>query len=486
MLDYKLLPFTFKNLDDENVLIVNQAGEFTKLSKDRFCEFYSKELMVGSPIYKELKSKCFLTTDKDESIALELLSTKLRTRKAFVSEFTALHMIVATLRCNCQCRYCHASSVDESKNGYDMDWGTAKNTIDMIFQSPCDCLKIEYQGGEPLLNWEIVKESILYAKFLNKIAKKNVSFIICTNLMEITKEQLLFCKKHGVELSTSLDGLKHHHDKHRKSRNASSSYDSFIDKLSLTREILGKDACSPLLTITKDNLHSLKEIVHHYIELGFDNIFLRALNPYGNAVVNADDLSYPIEDFIDVYKEILMYVIQLNIDGYRFVESYASLFLSRILTPFSTGFVDLQSPSGAGISGVIYYYNGDIYPADEARMLARMGDDRFCMGNVNDRNYKKAFNGDVIRDIVYNSCVETMPVCSECPYQQYCGADPIRNYLETKDLMGDRLKSDFCKKNKLIMDFLFTLILENDEKVMDVFWSWITKRSYKELCFEAN
>ena len=47
------------------------------------------------------------------------------------------------------------------------------------------------------------------------------------------------------------------------------------------------------------------------------------------------------------------------------------------MTPFSTGFVDLQSPSGAGIAGAIYYYNGDVYPTDEARMLAEMGDQSF-------------------------------------------------------------------------------------------------------------
>ena len=74
---------------------------------------------------------------------------------------------------------------------------------------------------------------------------------------------------------------------------------------------------------------------------------------------------------------MLNYIIELNKSGTNFIECYTTLFLSRILTPFSTGFVDLQSPSGAGISGVIYNYDGKIYPADEARMLSRMGDDYF-------------------------------------------------------------------------------------------------------------
>lgn len=484
---YQLLPFNFKSIGNDNTLLINQAGEYFKISNANFKSFYSHELPKHSDVYSTLKAKHFLA-DNEENLLLsvDMLATKLRTRKAFISDFTALHMIVVTLRCNCLCRYCHASSVDLNKKEYDMNWATAKNTVDMIFQTPCNEIKIEYQGGEPLLNWEIIKESVLYAEFLNKLAKKHLEFIICTNLTEITEEQLLFCRKHNIQISTSLDGLKCHHDKHRKSRVLESSYDAFISNLEKTRNILGKNSCSALLTITKDNLYSLKEVIDHYIQLGFKNIFLRGLNPYGNAIVNAEDLSYSSEEFIKEYIKALNYIIELNLQGTDFAESFATLLLSRILTPFATGFVDLQSPSGAGISGVIYNYDGEIYPADEGRMLAKMGDKHFCMGNVNNTDYKSAFNGSVIRDIVANSCVETMPICSECAYQQYCGADPMRNYLETNDVMGDRLKSGFCKKNKAILDYLFSLIQEDNSNVMDVFWSWVTRRRYKDVSLEKN
>jgi uncharacterized protein len=62
------------------------------------------------------------------------------------------------------------------------------------------------------------------------------------------------------------------------------------------------------------------------------------------------------------------------------VEDFATILLSRILTPFATGFVDLQSPTGVGIAGVVYDYKGNVYPCDEARMLAKMGAPRFHMG----------------------------------------------------------------------------------------------------------
>lgn len=485
MKEYILLPFNFKHISSDTILLVNQAGEHLFIPENEFRDFCNKGLEPTNKHYRELKAKHFLTTKEDKDTVLNMLATKLRTRKAYIADFTSLHMIVATLRCNCLCKYCHASSVDIDSKNYDMDFDTAKKTIDMIFQTPSADIKIEFQGGEPLLNWEIIKQSILYAEFLNKFAKKNIGFVICTNLMQIKKEQIAFFRKHNVEISSSLDGPKELHDYNRKSRILDSSYDAFIKNSKEVNKILGSNGCSPLLTITKTNIDKLRKVIDEYINLGFNNVFLRALNPYGNAIQNKENLDYTTEEFVEAYKDALNYIIELNKKGINFIECYTTLFLSRILTPFSTGFVDLQSPSGAGISGAIYNYDGKIYPADEARMLARMGDDYFCMGTVDD-NYNQVFNGKIIRDIVKNSCVETMPVCSECAYQQYCGADVIRNYLETKDLTGYRLKSGFCRKNKMILDHIFSILKQNDEDTMDIFWSWITRRNYGDLKLEKN
>jgi hypothetical protein len=74
-----------------------------------------------------------------------------------------------------------------------------------------------------------------------------------------------------------------------------------------------------------------------------------------------------------------------------------------------------------------------------------------------------------------------MPYCSSCVYRTYCGADPIRNYLETGDLIGKRPESEFCKKNRLMFDMLFRKLKRNDPDEMDVFWSWISGRSLKEV-----
>ena len=271
-------------------------------------------------------------------------------------------------------------------------------------------------------------------------------------------------------------------------RNGESSYDIFIKKLRLSRNILNANDISPLMTITKDSIPNLKAIIDEYVANKFQSVFLRNLNPYGYARTDSNKkvLKYSTEDFIDIYKEILPYIVKLNIDGTHFPESFTTLLLTRILTPFSTGFVDLQSPTGAGISGVIYNYNGDVYPSDEARMLAKMGDQRFLMGNVNKDSYFNIFESKVLRELIGASCVETIPGCHSCAFQIYCGSDPIRNYATQNDLVGHRPTNDFCHKNKEIITFLLELIEKDDPDTMDVFWSWITNRSLAEVRGKAN
>ena len=472
---YVNLPFRFKTFKDK-ILITNDACEYHFLEKFQFSEYISYALNKESDLYQDLKSKQFLADD-DLSLPIELISTKLRTKKSFLNNFTSLHMMVITLRCNHNCRYCQASSESDSSHAFDMTPEVAKKIVDCIMMSPSKELKIEFQGGEPLLNWKTIVETVNYAKELNKTKNKKVTFVICTNLTLIDDEKIDYIKENGILLSTSLDGNKDLHDECRVLRVGGSSYNKFIDKLSLINSYLIDDKVAPLLTITSKNINHLNEVVDEYIKLGFRAIFLRALNPYGFASENVQELGYPMDKFIDCFESTLNYIIELNLKGTHFVELYTNLLLHRILTPFGTGFVDLQSPSGAGISGVIYDYNGDVYPADEARMLARMGDKYFLMGNVNKNAYVDIFKSKILKNIVSKSITETMPECSYCVYQPYCGSDPVRNYLQTNDIVGHRPSSEFCKKNKGIFSIIFEKILNNNEDELGVFWSWISGNS---------
>jgi len=479
-LPYQILPFQFIRMPQEEILIVNEVGEFIFLDVRAFQEVIDYKTDPHSELFLNLKGKHFVT-DTDVVPVIELLSTKYRTKKAFLKDFTALHMVVVTLRCNHCCRYCHASSEPPENTQWDMSSSVAHKVVDMIFETPSPIIKIEFQGGEPLLNWGVVQEIVEYAEKLNKKKSKSVEFVLCTNLTLLTEDTLKYLINHNIYISTSLDGPIDIHDKNRILRKGGSSYKLFIEKLAMTLEIAGKDIVSALMTTTEYSLNRMKNVVDEYVEKGFQGIFLRGLNPYGFAKADHKLLGYQTDKFIEAYKETLKYIIDINLNGIYFEESYTTLLLSRILTPFSTGFVDLQSPAGVGISGVVYDYNGDVYPSDEARMLAKMGNNKFLLGNVEKDTYLNIFDGNTLQQIINKSVVETLPGCAICAFQQYCGADPVRNYSEQGDIVGHRPTNDFCKRNMGIIKFLFELIREQNEDVMDVFWSWITRRSLKDI-----
>lgn len=477
---YTLLPFQFGRFQGDQYLIVNESGEYHFFDRDELELLVKGILPASNRHFADLSSKQFLVTGNLVG-AIDMVATRYRTRKRFLSNFTALHMLVLTLRCNQNCKYCQVSAESDSARHFDMTPEVAARSVEMAFMSPSPTIKIEFQGGEPTLNWETLVRAIEKAEELNIQKKKNLEFVVCTNLTSMTKKKLEFLRKHHVFISTSLDGPQYLHDKNRVLRSGGGTHQLFLENLQEAIDVCGHDKINALMTTTVESVNHLKEVVDEYVRLGFSGIFFRTLNPYGLSAHDGKGLSYSMAHFAQRFKGALDYLIEVNLKGIFFIEFFTSLFLSRILTPFSTGFVDLQSPAGAGISGVIYDYNGDVYPADEARMLARMGDRHFFMGNIFKNTYQEIFNGPVLHKLVAKSCVETMPGCASCVYRTYCGADPIRNYLETGNIIGRRPGNGFCEKNRAILNILFEKLKENNDDIMDVFWSWITRRRLKEI-----
>ena len=477
---WQLLPFNFRRMKDGRILLVNQAGGFSFISTSDFEKVLSGKIEPDSRLYYRLQDAHILADD-DLDLQVEMLANQLRSRKSFLNDFTSLHMVVVTCRCNFHCEYCHASSSDLSLRKGDMSSEVASQTVKQIFSSPSQEVKIEFQGGEPLLNWPIIKQIVEQAEKINQVAKRRLEFVICTNLTLMTEDIAVYCKQHNIYISTSMDGPEEIQNANRHPRDNCNGYEQFKRGLVVARNIIGRDACSPLLTVTKSNLHKLNIVVNHYLDMGFHGVFIRALNPYGYAVTNMDKLGYGVEEFVDAYKHCLNYIIAQNLKGNYFIEYYAALLLQRILTPFSTGFVDLQSPCGDVIGGALYDYDGNVYASDEGRMLARTGDRKFLLGNVMRDDWQDIFAGSKAREIVRASCVETLPECALCAYKSYCGASPVRYYTECGDYYGRRASSDFCRKNKMIIDYVFELLSKQDDDINDVFASWLTERPLEEI-----
>jgi His-Xaa-Ser system radical SAM maturase HxsB len=363
-----------------------------------------------------------------------------------------------------------------------MDPHTARKAVEMAFSSPARYIKIEFQGGEPTLNIDVIKRIVEYAEELNVIHGKKVDYVLCTNLFYLPKDISDFIEKKNIFISTSLDGPQDIHDACRKTRQNKGSYDAVIDNIIQLRDRLGGDKISALVTVTPYNMNRMRDVVDEYMKHNFNSIFIRNVNPFGRFHANSGLLKYSVDNFVRSYTEVLKYIIDINIRGTFFSEYYAILLLSRILTPYATGFVDLQSPSGAGISGVIYDYNGDVYVSDEGRMLAATnGDNTFCLGNVCCNTWQDIFCGFDLFGLTAKSCLEAVPGCSWCVYLPYCGSDPVRNYFEYGNVIGKRPESSFCQIHKKLFDMLFNYLEDSPDDIHDVFWSWLTNRNIMEV-----
>jgi uncharacterized protein len=469
---YSLLPFRFMDFDGRNFL-ANDAGQYCFLEYDSFSALLAGTLNRSSPVHMELKAKHFLT-DSSLPTALRLLATKVRTKRSFLAGFTRLHIFVVTLRCDHSCQYCQVSRVTADRSLYDMSRETADRGLDMVFRCPAREVKIEFQGGEPLLNFDLIRYVVCEAERRNEIEGKQIEFVITTNLALINDEILDFLREHRIYVSTSLDGPAVIHNANRP-RPDRDSHELTIRGIDRVRRVLGHDAVSALMTTTRLSLSHPEAIVNEYVEQGFDHIFLRPISPYGFAVKSRRRTGYELENFLEFYRRALDYIIELNRRGTVLTEIYAQILLTKILTPYATGYVDLQSPTGAVTGAVVYNYDGDAYASDESRMLAEMGDRSFRLGNLHQDSYAEIFGGRVARALVEASCVESLPGCADCAFQTYCGADPIENYATQGDVIGHRPTSHFCGRNMELIKHLLRLYHGADKFVQRLFWSWVER-----------
>jgi uncharacterized protein len=466
---YRLLPFRFLPLDAGKYVATNEVGQYVVLGRDELQAFAAHTLQPDSAIFKTLKARHFLF-DEGSRAAVDLLALKYRTRAERLSWFTGLHILVVTLRCDHSCHYCQVSRQTEDRVNFDMTRSHADKALEFAFRSPSPNIKLEFQGGEPLLNFELIRYIIERAEQINVVQQRNLAFVIASNLSRLTVEILAFCRQHGVHLSTSLDGPEDIHEAQRPLRDGH-SYATTIDSIRRARAALGHDAVSALMTTTPASLGRVEEIVDEYVRQGFNSIFLRQLSPYGFAARSLIR-RYDVDDWIDFYKRGLSHVLELNRRGYFMREELASVLLQKILSPSGASYVDLQSPAGIGIGAIVYNYDGAVYASDEGRMLAEMDDDSFRLGHLDDNSFESIMTSETLLSALSDSMAEGAPMCSDCAFLPYCGADPVFHKATHGDVVGHKAFSAFCKRQMALLRHLISL-LENDAESREILLGWV-------------
>jgi len=469
---YYLLPFRFHRVTSEKEIIVNELGDYLILTNGTFERIVRRQISkdLDADLYGDLMANFFISEEIINPL-IDVLATRYRTKKSFIDHFTALHIFVVSLRCEHTCHYCQVSRVTSDKDQFDMSQVHIDKGIDLMMQSPNPNVTMEFQGGEALLAFENIQYAIARSQKLALANNKTVTYVICTNLAVVTDEILEFCKENDVLISTSLDGPEFVHNENRK-RPGRNSYELTISGIEKAREILGWDKVSALMTTSNLSLEYPVEIVDEYFNLGFKNMFLRPISPYGFAVKNEKKNKYNTEKFLTFYKIALNRIIEYNLKGSYFSEDYSTIILKKILTPFPVNYVDLNSPAGAINNVIVFNYEGSVYASDESRMLAEMKDYSFRLGHLDTHSYQQIFYGAKAYEIAEVWTNENLPGCSECAFQPYCGSDPIHNQATQGDMWGYRPTSTFCQRNMEVIRYLIDL-MESDKAIKKIFERWI-------------
>lgn len=470
--------FRFKKLENK-VLITNDFGGHYFLDQENFDRFKDGEIEKGDDYYRGLAREGFLKTEFNVDDAVNLY----RLRNASIFRGTSLHIMVVTLRCNYGCVYCQASSRPMEADHYDMDIETAKKTIDFILSTPNPEITIEFQGGEPLVNWPVIKFVVEYVSEKVIETGKKVFLSVVTNMSLMDEDRLKFLVDNNVGLCTSLDGPEWLHNLNRPLKGGN-SYEETTKWIKRIKEIEAQAEeegramyhLSALLTVSRHSLKYPKEIIDEYLKWGFNGIHLRALTYMGAAGITRDKIGYSIDEFMEFWKTSMDYIIELNLSGTDFIERGTTTILNKVLRALDPCYVDLKSPCGAAIDQMLYNYDGKIYTCDEGRMY---NNETFVLGGLEEakdsngyaEDYQKIMSGDKVKAMIVSSTLDNGP-CDYCVYKPYCGVCPVINYAASHGNLNPQiLNTGWCKRHMAMFDYIFEKM--QDQKVLSVFKKWV-------------
>lgn len=455
--------FNFKKLGDQ-YLLTNDLGRYMFASHDELRALVLGTVDYDSQFGKNAAENYFCYNGSTQAFS-EILKPYVRESKNYLFSATSLHIFVVTNACNMQCCYCQAQSgvsVPDKK----MSKEIAQKAVDVALSSPETYLSFEFQGGEPLLNFDVIKFIVEYTK--SKNVSKIIDFNVVSNLTLLTDDIATYIKENNIGVSTSIDGDQLLHDQNRRYRTGQGTYSDVLRGI----EILQKHGIvyGAIQTSTRCSLEKPREIIDTYIQLGLHSVFIRNLTPLGCANKDWNKIGYSSEEFVHFYRECFDYILEINKGGYCLKEGHASIMLSKILLGYPINYMELRSPCGAGIGQMAYYCDGNVYTCDEGRMLAEMGNDAFKLGTVHD-TYDSLVGSDNCKAACIASTLESLPNCCDCVYQPYCGTCPVVNFAISQDIYSREPNDYKCVVYKGIFDTIFQALLDPEKE--QILKSWV-------------
>ena len=359
----------------------------------------------------------FFCYDTDREVYLRSVMAAVRENHAHLFSPTSLFILAVTNRCNNACVYCQANGGAKCA---DLDIPTARKIIDRIAASPAKHLTIEFQGGEPLMNWQVVKDLVAYGREQEKIHNKKFRFTLTTNGVLLNDEVMEFCNKEMGNVVLSIDGRKEVHDFMRPFRKGAGSYDLILPKFQKFAESRNQDKYYVRGTFTHHNLDFSQDVLH-LADLGFKQISVEPVvaDPSEEYALREEDLPKIMEEYDLLAKEMIKR--EKEAKGFNFF---------HFMIDLTGGPCVYKRLSGCG-SGTEYLAVtpwGDFYPCHQF-----VGEEEYLMGNVDEGITRP----DIQKD--FGCCnVYTKPACKDCFARFYCsGGCAANGYHAHKDIRSN-------------------------------------------------
>lgn len=320
--------------------------------------------------------------------------------------------------CNFRCRYCFADEGAYHNVRQMMSEETAKRAIDFLIENSGNrkVLEVDFFGGEPLMNFKVIKNTVYYAKERAASVGKKFLFTTTTNALLLNDEVIEFFNAEMENVVLSLDGRKEVHDAIRKSVNGKGTFDLIIDKMKKFVSLRGNKSYYIRGTFTAKNLDFAKDVLF-IADQGFDSISMEPV------VTDIPDLAVK-EEHLPRIKEEYENLCEAYLDRYKKGEGF-NFFHFNIDLEGGPCLSKRVSACGAGNEYFSVVPNGDLYPCHQFA-----GDPKFYLGNV-----REGILHPEIREKFKNSCLFTRSKCKDCFAKFICsGGCSANNYHFNGDI----------------------------------------------------
>ncbi len=380
--------------------------EVVEALKNRYSEEELKE--TYGEVYSLYEEKVLFSEDQYEVYA----------NTAVKSPIKAMCLHIAH-DCNLRCKYCFASTGDFGTGRKLMPLEIATAAIDFLLEKSVgrENLELDFFGGEPLMNWDVVKETVAYARSKEKEYGKHFRFTITTNGMLLDDKKIDFINKEMSNVVLSIDGRKEVNDRMRVRVDGSGSYDRIVERYKKLVDKRGDGEYYVRGTYTKYNLDFTEDVMHLY-EAGFDQI---SVEP----VMEDESIEYAIteKDLEQIYAEYDKLVDR--IDDIKKSGKFINFFHFMIDLDQGPCVIKRLRGCGSGNEYVSITPDGDIYPCHQF-----VGHEEYKMGSLEDGT----FNEDIKQEFA-GAHVYSKPKCRDCWAKFYCsGGCNANNYIYNGDI----------------------------------------------------